>query len=114
MIPPTVDEETAMPVLHRLTHWIGERPVLDTVADTLMGLVGPTFRPRLVRNALNGTWLGHPLHPLLVTLPIGAWSGGGLLDLLGERNEEAADAMLAAGVASALPTVAAGLAQWVD
>jgi hypothetical protein len=25
-------------------------------------------------NALHGTWYGHPLHPMLVTLPIGAWT----------------------------------------
>jgi hypothetical protein len=26
-----------------------------------------------VRNALHGTWYGHPLHPVLVTIPIGTW-----------------------------------------
>jgi len=100
--------------LHRLTEWIGQRPALDKVGDGLMWVLGPTFNSRLVKNAANGTWLGHPLHPLLVTLPIGTWVGSGLLDLLGEDNEQAADTLLATGVISALPTAMAGLAQWVD
>ncbi|CAN5801277.1 hypothetical protein BH20ACT7_BH20ACT7_20870 [soil metagenome] len=100
--------------LHRLTQWIGQRPALDKVGDALMWVLGPTFNSRLVKNAANGTWLGHPLHPLLVTLPIGTWAGTGLLDLLGEDNEQAADTLLTTGVISALPTAMAGLAQWVD
>src|SRR5215470_10169211 len=31
---------------------------------------------------LNGTWLGHPLHPLLTDVPIGAWTVAMLLDLI--------------------------------
>ncbi|MBA3622426.1 MAG: (2Fe-2S)-binding protein, partial [Euzebyales bacterium] len=87
--------------LHRLTRWIGQRPALDKVGDALMWVLGPTFNSRLVKNAANGTWLGHPLHPLLVTLPIGTWAGTGLLDLLGEDNEQAADTLLTTGVISA-------------
>ncbi|MDQ3530234.1 MAG: hypothetical protein M3425_09860, partial [Actinomycetota bacterium] len=56
-------EEDAMAVaLHRLTRWIGQRPALDKVGDALMWVLGPTFNSRLVKNAANGTWLGHPLH----------------------------------------------------
>jgi hypothetical protein len=27
-----------------------------------------------VKNLLNGTWLGHPAHPALTDIPIGAWT----------------------------------------
>ena len=30
----------------------------------------------------NGTWLEHPLHPLLIAIPIGAWTVAVLFDLL--------------------------------
>jgi hypothetical protein len=37
------------------------------------GAVSRAVRPRVVRNLLSGTDLGHPLHPMLTDLPIGAW-----------------------------------------
>ncbi|MDQ3701361.1 MAG: Rieske 2Fe-2S domain-containing protein [Chloroflexota bacterium] len=64
------------------------------------------------KDFLNGTWLGHPLHPALVFLPLGAWSTAAVLDVLGEQR--AADASIGLGILSSLPTAAAGLAQWHD
>jgi nitrite reductase/ring-hydroxylating ferredoxin subunit/uncharacterized membrane protein len=69
-------------------------------------------------NALHGTWYGHPLHPMLVTLPIGAWTfafGLDLLAVLGFRSrvmERSADLALKAGAAGAVAAAAAGLADW--
>jgi hypothetical protein len=34
------------------------------VAKPLAGAVGRAVRPRMVRNLLSGTDLGHPLHPI--------------------------------------------------
>ena len=31
------------------------------------------IRPGKVRDGLHGVWLGHPLHPVLVQVPVGAW-----------------------------------------
>jgi nitrite reductase/ring-hydroxylating ferredoxin subunit len=36
--------------------------------------------PGPVRDALNGVWLGHPLHPVLAQAPIGAWLSAAVLD----------------------------------
>ena len=67
------------------------------------------------KDALHGVWLGHPLHPLLTDLPIGFWTSAFVLDLFGgRRSEPAADAMVALGVVSAVPTMAAGLADWSE
>jgi len=71
---------------------------------------GPTAQR--VKDALNGTWLGHPLHSVLTDLPIGAWSTGLVFDLIGE--ERGADLALILGVVAAVPTAAAGLADWHD
>jgi nitrite reductase/ring-hydroxylating ferredoxin subunit/uncharacterized membrane protein len=88
---------------------------LDELAGKLVGLVGPAVRPRLVKNALSGTWLGHRFHPLLVPLPIGFWSGALIFDLIATRRARwAADVLVGSGIAAAVPTAAAGLSDWAD
>lgn len=88
---------------------------LDKVARPLAGAVGRVVRPRVVRNLLSGTDLGHPLHPVLTDLPIGAWVMSALLDALGgPAAEGAADLLVTAGVVAAVPTAAAGLNDWSD
>ena len=71
---------------------------------------------RQVANFLNGTWLGHPLHPILVSLPIGSWTATLALDgleLLGKKEMAAgADATVAVGLAGALGSAVSGLTQW--
>jgi nitrite reductase/ring-hydroxylating ferredoxin subunit/uncharacterized membrane protein len=74
---------------------------------------------RQARDALHGKWLGHPLHPALVTLPIGSWTLALGLDLLAtlgvvrdRGTARAADTALQAGAASAVVAAAAGMADW--
>lgn len=72
-----------------------------------------------VKSWLNGTPLRHRVHPALVLWPIGAWTTAAFLDVLDARDGgagygKAADAAIAFGVAGALPSAAAGLADWVD
>jgi nitrite reductase/ring-hydroxylating ferredoxin subunit/uncharacterized membrane protein len=88
---------------------------LDGPAGKLAGVVGPAVRPRLVKNALSGTWLGHRFHPLLVPLPIGFWSGALIFDLIATRRARwAADVLVGSGIVAAVPTAAAGLSDWAD
>jgi uncharacterized membrane protein len=54
------------------------------------------------------------LHPVLTDLPIGFWTSAWVLDFGGRRTRGAADAMVAAGLLCAIPTVAAGLADWTE
>jgi nitrite reductase/ring-hydroxylating ferredoxin subunit/uncharacterized membrane protein len=67
-------------------------------------------------NFLNGTWLGHPLHPVLVAVPIGSWTAALALDgleSLGKGEMAAgADATVAVGLLGALSSAATGLTQW--
>jgi nitrite reductase/ring-hydroxylating ferredoxin subunit/uncharacterized membrane protein len=102
-------------LLEKAMKRLEEAEALDQPAEAVVAVVGPATRPRLVKNALSGTWLGHRFHPLLVPLPIGFWSGALLFDLVATRRARwAADVLVGAGVAAAVPTAAAGLSDWAD
>ncbi len=64
------------------------------------------------KDALNGTWLGHPVHAAVTDVPVGALTVGSILDLAGEAR--AADAALATSVAGMLVSAATGGADYVD
>lgn len=88
---------------------------LDPIAKKLSGFVGKATSPTPVKNALTGRWLGHPVHPLLTDIPIGAWTAAAVLDLLGPRgSQKSADSLVAVGLVAAVPTVATGAADWAD
>jgi nitrite reductase/ring-hydroxylating ferredoxin subunit/uncharacterized membrane protein len=88
---------------------------LDELAGKVAGVVAAATRPRLAKNALSGTWLGHRFHPLMVPLPIGFWTGALVFDLIATRRARwAADVLVGSGIAAAVPTAAAGLSDWAD
>jgi nitrite reductase/ring-hydroxylating ferredoxin subunit len=104
-----------MAFAHALVRRIEGFTALDKVAKPVAGLVGKAVQPRVVRNLLSGTNLGHPAHPMLTDLPIGAWSMSALLDVFGgAKAEQAADLLVGAGILSAVPTAATGLNDWSD
>ena len=61
-----------------------ERIEQPSVVDKVSAPVNQTARKLIksgpVKDALSGTWLGHPVHPMLVAIPIGAWVGASVLD----------------------------------
>jgi nitrite reductase/ring-hydroxylating ferredoxin subunit/uncharacterized membrane protein len=66
---------------------------------------------------LHGTWLGHPFHPVLTEITIGAWFVGGVFDAVGAigRTRGArltGDRLAAIGTACAIPTALTGLADF--
>jgi len=78
---------------------------LDQVASRIP--VGP------VKDLLSGVALGHPLHPVLVTVPIGAFTSALVLDVTG-REQSAARTLVGLGLLSSVPTALAGLTDWSD
>ncbi|UWX96980.1 Rieske 2Fe-2S domain-containing protein [Arthrobacter zhaoxinii] len=60
-----------------------------------------------VKDILHGVPLGHPLHPLMIVVPLGAWVSAAVLDLV-PGNERAARTLVGVGVAAAGPTALAG------
>lgn len=104
-----------MNVLHQVVEKLEGLEFLDKVAEPYAATVGRIVKPRYLRSLLSGTYLGHPLHPLLTDLPIGAWTMATLLDNLGgESSEPAADLLVMAGIATAIPTAASGSNDWSD
>jgi len=81
---------------------------LQQAVTTAFGQAGE--RGVALKDGLHGTWLGHPLHPALVALPIGAWTTASVLDMVGARR--GADTALGFGILTSLPTAAAGLVDW--
>jgi nitrite reductase/ring-hydroxylating ferredoxin subunit/uncharacterized membrane protein len=75
--------------------------------------VSALFRPiRPVKDFLNGTWLGHPLHALLTDVPIGALTLALVLDFFGQHT--GADIAIAVGVLSMVAAAVAGFADYAD
>lgn len=72
-----------------------------------------------VRNFLNGTWLGEPLHVVLTDVPIGAWTVALAFDGLhlatGRREfARAADASIGMGLLGAMGAAVTGATDWSD
>jgi len=87
--------------------------------DALIARVAPVVdrvvaKPE-VRDALQGRWLGHAIHPLLTDLPLGLWTGANVLDLMPvPGSRQSAQRLLALGLASAPVVVVTGWAEWHD
>lgn len=86
----------------------------------LLKLFGQPGEPnRKIKDILNGTWFGHPLHPVLTDIPIGAWSSTLFLDLDWLTNESegvarSADTVLVLGIVGATGSAVTGVADWSD
>ena len=99
---------------------VGKQEWLDPVAKTLDEAVGAAFQGETglaVKDALHGTWLGHPLHPVLTDIPIGAWTMAQVFDTLdgmngGRRYEEAARVCINTGLVGAVGAAVTGLTDW--
>ena len=88
---------------------------LDATAEVTLNQKNPVAQQ--VRNVLHGTWLGHPLHPLLTDVPLGAWSTSTMLDLYelstgDETFSPGADAAVGIGLIGAGAAAVAGLNDW--
>ena len=102
-------------VMEELVDRLAHMEALDSVARPLSKKVAALVPTGLVKDTLSGTWLGHPLHPMLTDLPIGSWTSAMVLDFVGgKRGRPAADRLVALGVVTALPTAVSGLADWSD
>ena len=88
---------------------------MDGIAKPIAKAVRDAVPPGQVKDWLSGTPIGHALHPLLTDLPIGSWTSALLLDALGGSDAEgASDLLIGVGLASTIPTVATGYADWAD
>lgn len=101
-------------------------PLIERVSDALQAgikpLVGSNWRaPRRLKTMLSGTWLRHPLHPLLSDIPIGSWVLAALFDIIWLISPkswgwaaQAAVVVVIVGVLAGLAAVWSGMADWSD
>jgi nitrite reductase/ring-hydroxylating ferredoxin subunit/uncharacterized membrane protein len=111
-----------------LRHLIGEvvesQTWLDKLAapfqSWLLNLFGQPGQPsRKIKDLLNGTWLGHSLHPVLTDVPLGAWTSMMVLDLAGLNKEDegtsrSSDLLLLLGILGATGAAVTGVTDWSD
>ncbi|GHO87744.1 DUF2231 domain-containing protein [Dictyobacter formicarum] len=110
---------------HYSAKLVASMPWLDKLSTPLQSWSKSIFgNPKdttyRVKDFLVGVWLGHPVHPALVAIPIGAWTSALVFDLawLGSDDDEgmarSADMMMWLGLVGAAGSAATGLANWVD
>jgi nitrite reductase/ring-hydroxylating ferredoxin subunit/uncharacterized membrane protein len=101
---------------------INRQDWLEPLADRLQSTLSKTATAagpagQRIEDMLHGRWLGHPLHPALVNLPLGAWSVAAALDAIEEVGGNralgsGADAAIGLGLVGALGAVITGIADW--
>jgi nitrite reductase/ring-hydroxylating ferredoxin subunit/uncharacterized membrane protein len=107
-----------------LINVIEQQDFLEQASDAIQPAVTNAFKSagptgQEVKNFLHGTWLGHPLHPVLTDVPLGAWTAALALDALeaiSGRKEfgPGADAAVAVGLVGAVGSAVTGLTDWSD
>src|SRR5438270_1203029 len=85
----------------------------DKVIDPARNAVLAVLKPQALKDFLHGTWLGHPLHPVVVQVPVGSWVSAGLLDAIPPLRP-AATVLIGTGVAAAVPAALSGAADWSE
>jgi nitrite reductase/ring-hydroxylating ferredoxin subunit/uncharacterized membrane protein len=100
-------------LLERFIEPVERADMLDMPSEALDKVVASAIPHGPVKDVLSGVAAGHPLHPALVTVPIGAFTGAVALDLTG-REQSAARTLVGLGLLSSVPTALAGLSDWSD
>ena len=95
---------------------------LDPVAEVLQKLTSGFYkvlgRPgQALQDFVHGTWLGHPLHPLITDIPMGVWSLAVFFDIIYLFHPrhwvaQAAYAAVVVGVVTGLGSAVSGLTDW--
>ena len=94
---------------------------LESAADKIQPAVLNAFesagtRGKAIKNFLHGTKLGHPLHPILTDIPIGAYTTTAVMDVMelfgNDGVKRGADTSLAIGLVGAAGAAATGAADW--
>ena len=68
------------PIAHRAVEALGRAKALDGISKPLKSFAGKAIPNGFLKDLLSGTWLGHPLHPMLTDVPIGTWTAAGFYD----------------------------------
>jgi nitrite reductase/ring-hydroxylating ferredoxin subunit/uncharacterized membrane protein len=102
-----VREIKALKAVSKLEDAEGLDPLVTRVRDAVLAVL----RPQALRDILHGVPVGHPVHPVAVLVPAGAWISSGILDFV-PGAEKQSRLLVAVGVLSALPAAASGFTDW--
>jgi nitrite reductase/ring-hydroxylating ferredoxin subunit/uncharacterized membrane protein len=92
---------------------VADVQAFDKVIEPARRAVNAALRPQALKDLLHGTWLGHPIHPVLVQVPVGSWVSAGVLDAVPPLRP-AATVLIGTGVAAAVPAALTGAADWSE
>ncbi len=101
----------------------GPGSALDRASQSLQAALAPALnapRARPLFRLLHGNeLLGHPTHPVVIALPVGAWSLTAWHDARAvttgdPRHDTAADTALRFGIVGAVAAAVTGLVQYLD
>jgi len=85
----------------------------DPLGKLFVAIFAAIYKPvPILKDFLNGVWLGHPLHPAITDVPIGAYVVALVLDVSGQRA--AATAAIGVGIVFMLLAALAGYADYID
>jgi len=102
------------------------QPFAERLSDTLQHIiqvvVGSQRKPpRRLKTLLNGTWLGHPLHPVITDVPVTAWVITAVFDVIWLISPttfawaaRGAEVTVVIGLLGALGAIVTGLTDWSD
>ncbi|WP_295822374.1 DUF2231 domain-containing protein [uncultured Deinococcus sp.] len=117
-LPQHLPFQHRKPPAHVIEDAVSNHDTLEAVAETLQTLLkgAEAIIPDGVLDLLHGEPVGHPMHPLLVHVPLGGWVIAAALDHLPAQspggNEHAADLALTLGTLGAVGTIATGWTDW--
>lgn len=115
--PATASEAVSPPASQPLTERISD--VLQELVKKAVG--GDRPPPRRLKSLLNGTWFGHPLHPVITDIPVAAWVLTAIFDIIWliaptRASWAGLGAFVAVivGLLAALGAIVTGLTDWSD
>lgn len=108
--------------MDKLGDLISRQQWLEPVERTLGAVAGVLFLKDVrlgekLRNFLHGTWFGHPLHPAITDIPLGAWTAAAVLDVYeistgDDSLADGADLAVSVGLLGAAGAALTGLNDW--
>lgn len=102
-------------IADRISQAIEDASFLDLVADRIAAAIPDRARSGRARDLASGTPIGHPVHPAIVAVPMGAWVSANTLDVIGGRGaRRSARRLIGLGLLTATPAALTGWSDWLD
>lgn len=100
---------------------IDEQEWLDSAGAAIQPVILNAFKAggktgNDIKNILHGKWLGHPVHPMITDVPVGAWTTAAVLDTMelcgNKKYKDGADAAVSIGLVGAAGAAVTGMTDW--